>query len=194
MPPSIPIWKRSSPRAWPHRILWAGSAGLASALARALPRGPQPEPASPARSAAALFCLGSDHPVTVEQARNLASARAVLALSAEEASPERIAVALCRGVHIALRIPYGRIEGDRVRQLIGEARPPLFLSGGDTASLVCRALGVHEIRLYGEIAPGVPRGVLAGGPFDGVPVVTKAGGFGRPDTLIHIADYFTCPQ
>jgi uncharacterized protein YgbK (DUF1537 family) len=177
-----------------RRILWAGSAGLASALARALPRGPQPQARRLGGFAAALFCLGSDHAVAIEQARNLAAARAALALNAEDAAPERIADALSRGVHVALRIPYGRIGAERVRQLIGEARPPLFLSGGDTASLVCRALGVREIRLWDEIAPGIPRGVLAGGLFDGAPVVTKAGGFGAPDALIHIADSFTCPS
>ena len=42
-----------------------------------------------------------------------------------------------------------------------------MLSGGDTASLVCRALGVRRIQLEDEIAPGIPWGNLSGGAFDG---------------------------
>ena len=92
-----------------------------------------------------------------------------------------------------LRIPYGRIASEDVRRLIGDWRGPLVLSGGATARLVCDALGVSEIRLGREIAAGIPRGVIVGGMFDGLPVVTKSGGFGRPDALIRIVDEFTCP-
>jgi uncharacterized protein YgbK (DUF1537 family) len=70
----------------------------------------------------------------------------------------------------------------------------LVLSGGDTASLVCRAAGVQRIELCDEIVPGVPRGILRGGAFDGVGVVTKSGGFGDRDTLVQVADFFTCPR
>jgi uncharacterized protein YgbK (DUF1537 family) len=58
----------------PRRILWAGSAGLASALAHALPGEPRPIGAAQ-RVPAVLFCLGSDHAVTLEQERNLIAAR-----------------------------------------------------------------------------------------------------------------------
>jgi uncharacterized protein YgbK (DUF1537 family) len=70
--------------------------------------------------------------------------------------------------------------------------PPeaLFLCGGDTASLVCRSLGVRSIELRRELARGIPAGILHGGLYDGIPVVTKSGGFGSPDDLIHIEDYF----
>src|SRR5271157_3512516 len=46
------------------RILWAGSAGLAAALARTLPAMPQTRP-RPALKGPVLFCIGSDHRVTV---------------------------------------------------------------------------------------------------------------------------------
>lgn len=177
-----------------RRILWAGSAGLASALARALPAGPHMEAAPAEGHGAVLFCIGSDHPVTLEQQRNLAAARPTAELSAETAEPESISAALGRGRHVALRIPHGRVAADRVRRIVGEARAPLVLTGGDTASLVCRALGVREIHLHREIAPGIPQGLIAGGVFDGVPVVTKSGAFGRPDVLIQIGDTFACHQ
>jgi len=42
----------------------------------------------------------------------------------------------------------------------------------------------------GEVLPGIPWGMLRGGRFDGVLVVTKSGGFGAPDALIRIAEFF----
>jgi uncharacterized protein YgbK (DUF1537 family) len=177
-----------------RRILWAGSAGLASALARV---GQSSWPAlqeagQEARPTAVLFCLGSDHPVTLEQERNLIAARGALAFDALTAAPERIAATLAGGRHVALRIPYGRVGVERARQLLHGVSGAWMLTGGDTASLVCRALGATGIRLHHEVAPGIPRGAIGGGPLDGAPVVTKSGGFGAPDALIRIADYFTC--
>jgi uncharacterized protein YgbK (DUF1537 family) len=93
-----------------------------------------------------------------------------------------------------LRIPRGRISAEEVRELIsGVSIAALVLSGGDTASLVCRAAGVQHIELCDEIVPGVPRGILHGGEFSGISVVTKSGGFGDRAALIHVADYFACP-
>jgi uncharacterized protein YgbK (DUF1537 family) len=147
----------------PRKILWAGSAGLASALARLIGDGgpfdlPVPRPGP------ALFCIGSNHPVTVEQARRLV---------------------VRRPGHVILRLDRGRFDG-----LSGFRPSALVLSGGDTASLVCRSIGADSIDLRRELAPGVPAGILRGGELDGTPVVTKSGGFGAPDDLIHIADYF----
>jgi D-threonate/D-erythronate kinase len=57
----------------------------------------------------------------------------------------------------------------------------LVLTGGDTAVRVARALGATGIQLEGEVEAGVPVGTLVGPrPYR---VVTKAGGFGDPDTL-----------
>jgi uncharacterized protein YgbK (DUF1537 family) len=179
-----------------ERILWAGSAGLAAALARAVGTGP---PAGMAFSAApAIFCLGSDHAVTLEQQERLIRERAAALFYAEtvqnEPINEAISEALERGRHVVLRIPRGRISEAYVRQLLVDAPRPLVLCGGDTASLVCRALEVRAIELRREIAPGIPCGVIAGGPFEACPVVTKSGGFGGQDALIEVADFFTCPQ
>ena len=58
----------------------------------------------------------------------------------------------------------------------------LVLTGGATAVGVARRLGASGIRLEGEVEAGVPMGTLIGpSPY---PVVTKAGGFGGPDTLV----------
>jgi uncharacterized protein YgbK (DUF1537 family) len=176
-----------------RRILWAGSAGLASALARTLPWGRSPTCPQPASSV--LFCIGSDHPVTVQQQRHLIAQRPVLSLSAETATPQSIASTLRRGEHVVLVVPVRQTSLERVRELIGSAAATaLVLSGGDTASLVCRALGVRRIELEDEIVPGIPWGYLSGGAFDRSRVATKSGGFGAPHALIQVADFFTCPR
>jgi uncharacterized protein YgbK (DUF1537 family) len=161
-----------------RRILWAGSAGLASALARTLPWGgpPGPRPA-PRLASSVLFCIGSDHPVTVEQ--------------------QRLLLALGRAEHVMLNLSVRQTSVERVRELVGNAAGAagaLVLSGGDTASLVCRALGVRRIELADEIVAGIPWGYLSGGAFDGWRVATKSGGFGAPHALIQVADFFLCPK
>lgn len=58
----------------------------------------------------------------------------------------------------------------------------LVLTGGDTAVGVARRLGAVGIRLEGEVEPGIPVGTLIGSsPYR---VVTKAGAFGEPGTLV----------
>jgi D-threonate/D-erythronate kinase len=60
----------------------------------------------------------------------------------------------------------------------------LFLTGGDTADSVITFVGGEGIRILGEIVTGVVYGSLIGGPLERLPVVTKAGAFGRDDTLV----------
>ena len=67
----------------------------------------------------------------------------------------------------------------------------VILVGGDTALKVyeqCRAQG---IRILGEVEPGIPWGRWIGGRLEGLPVVTKAGGFGNADTLCNLARFLT---
>jgi uncharacterized protein YgbK (DUF1537 family) len=81
--------------------------------------------------------------------------------------------------------------GDTARARIERARPgALLLTGGETAVAVLRALGASGLHLAGEIEPGVALGTLAGGRFDGLPLVTKAGGFGDPDLLVRVFEAF----
>ena len=62
----------------------------------------------------------------------------------------------------------------------------LVLTGGETALGVARRLGAVGIRLEGEVEPGIPEGDLIGpSPYR---VVTKAGGFGEPDTLVRVVE------
>jgi uncharacterized protein YgbK (DUF1537 family) len=60
----------------------------------------------------------------------------------------------------------------------------LVLTGGETAVGVSRRLGAVGIRLEREMETGIPTGSLIGpNPYR---VVTKAGGFGEPDTLVKV--------
>jgi uncharacterized protein YgbK (DUF1537 family) len=63
----------------------------------------------------------------------------------------------------------------------------VVLTGGATARAVCDRLGVRALRVHGELAPGIPIASLEGGVWDSLTVVTKAGGFGGPDTLLEVA-------
>jgi D-threonate/D-erythronate kinase len=189
---------------WKGRILWAGSAGLAAALARSISVGREriAPPANRGEALASrvhpvLFCIGSTHPSTLAQQRLLLAERPVCALSAEAAAPGEIVDALRDGRNVMLEIPRGRISEQRVAELLQGARDvagALALSGGDTASHVCRALRAQAIELHDEVEAGTPRGTLCGGVFDGVAVATKSGAFGDSGALIAITDFFTCPK
>jgi len=57
-------------------------------------------------------------------------------------------------------------------------------TGGDGARSVLLALQANGIALVDEVMGGVPLGTLTGGTAAGLPVVTKAGGFGTEDVLV----------
>jgi len=74
--------------------------------------------------------------------------------------------------------------GQATRLVACEAKPGgLLFCGGDIAVAACSTLGANGIQLQGEVEPGVPWGRLVGGDFACLPAVTKAGGFGKPDTF-----------
>lgn len=78
-------------------------------------------------------------------------------------------------------ITFRLVSGGRVRSLI--------LTGGDTAIHICRALKVQGIDLVTELLPGIPLGKLLGGDAEGLPVVTKAGGFGPREAFVRVVEY-----
>jgi uncharacterized protein YgbK (DUF1537 family) len=78
-----------------------------------------------------------------------------------------------------------------IASVLKQTRPmSLFLTGGDTANAVFKAIGAKEIRLFGEIVPGMVQGMIMGGLIDGLPVVTKAGAFGNLDALVVLHEYW----
>jgi uncharacterized protein YgbK (DUF1537 family) len=151
------------------RPLLAGSGGLAIEVARRLGNGVA-KPRIPGRPGPAVLYIGSTHAVTLAQVawlkvhRDLHSYRLVRAQTLE-------------GV---LAAPIARYQG---REAAG-----VIMTGGDTAAMVCEILGVRGIRLIREALPGIPYGTLLGGRLDGVPVITKSGGFGGEDALALLVD------
>jgi len=176
-----------------RRILWVGSGGLAAALARTLPPAKIAGPLPLQIKGPVLFCIGSDHSRTVAQRCELARRRDVHRVSWEHAKRESIIDAMHHQRDVCLQISVCETDPQKLCALIsGVPAAALFLAGGDTAALVCEALAGRHIDLHGEISPGIPFGVLKGGVFDGVSVVTKSGAFGPDDALIQVADHFSC--
>ncbi|GAA5162690.1 MULTISPECIES: four-carbon acid sugar kinase family protein [Amycolatopsis] len=78
----------------------------------------------------------------------------------------------------ALASVAGRYVTERRHALAG-----LVLTGGETARAVLLAAGVRGFAVLGELAPGVVRSAVPA--LGGLPLITKAGAFGAPDTLEH---------
>jgi uncharacterized protein YgbK (DUF1537 family) len=187
----------------PSSVLWAGSAGLAGALGTVYP-GPHADDKPPSRPPArgVLVVVGSLSGVVREQLRRLEDERghATIPLTAGEPGAVGNAVrearaALAEDGCVALCSDEERGSSEGVIEALAEAVgllsdeglfDALVLTGGDTAAGVARRLGAGGIRLEGEIESGVPVGALIGPrPYR---VVTKAGGFGEPCTLVNVTN------
>jgi uncharacterized protein YgbK (DUF1537 family) len=192
----------------PGRPLWVGSAGLAEALAASLAAataaaaGHDPVTSSPPQIAArggdrVVMFIGSTHAMTRAQQVHLLAARDVATVVGGHARGAAAAAgvhhALNRGRHVLITMDWSRIEPEALRHLIDAAHHPALggfvMSGGDTAADVCAAMGAIAVRVGGEVANGVPWGVLCGGLADGVPIVFKSGGFGARETLLTAVDF-----
>jgi D-threonate/D-erythronate kinase len=181
----------------PARVLWAGSAGLALALGSVYPgphagdAGMRSKPARPV-----LVVIGSLSGVAREQLRRLVREYGEIAVPVRAGSLERAVAAVrealsgraCAVVHSPeeMSASRGPVLGPLAEVAARLSEEGLFeglvLTGGATAVRVARRLGAAGIRLQGEVETGVPVGTLIGPkPY---PVVTKAGGFGGPDTLV----------
>lgn len=64
-----------------------------------------------------------------------------------------------------------------------EGASALMLMGGEGAKAVLSRLGAHSLLVRDAIREGIPIGSVEGGIADGVTFVTKAGGFGVPQTV-----------
>lgn len=197
----------------PSEVLWSGSAGLVVALGEAYP-GPgagTPAVESPGTGTRVLTVVGSTNPAGRGQLRRLeeSSAAALVPLRSDrlvngdgravEEALRSCRSALSKGVSAALHSTDDEISSGgagRIVEALAEVVmtlseeglfDALVLTGGDTAVHVARSLGARGIMLEDEIEPGVPVGTLIGGrPYR---VITKAGGFGTPETLLRAQDF-----
>jgi len=173
-------------------ILWVGSGGLASAVARTLASKNGGRLSEPPRRGPLAFCIGSDHAVTAAQQDYFYARHSVLTVPPIGIDPRELATALDQGRHVWIQIPRNPDYSKELGRLLRPISPAaMLLSGGYTASLVCRAAGALTIDIRDEILPGIPYGVIRGGDCDGRIVVTKSGAFGSADALSRIADFFS---
>ncbi|MBI3989499.1 MAG: four-carbon acid sugar kinase family protein [candidate division NC10 bacterium] len=189
----------------------AGSAGLAMELAEVWGLGRVTEDHPRLQSERVLVIAGSPNPVTASQVGFLSRVPGVKILGlrlsrlfhdeADETTrvAKEAALSISRGYDLVVR-PEGLASQEavdvatiiaralgRVTKAVVEADPTvgLTLTGGETARAACFALGASGIELVTEVLPGIPAGWLRGGPFEGLLLVTKAGGFGGEDALAY---------
>jgi D-threonate/D-erythronate kinase len=180
-------------------VVWAGSAGLAAALARARP-GARPQRRWSPDGAAYLAVVGSASELAAQQARALAAAgaelvelpRAVLVAGGadelDRLAREVLAWSRRGSVTIAIAGAAERASAGAVRRSLAAVVAPaaaeaavLALTGGATARAVLERLGVRTLDLLAEPEPGIA--VAAAGDRH---IVTKAGAFGDPGTLARV--------
>ncbi len=183
------------------RALAAGCGGNAGVLAREIS----------GRNGPALVIAGSAHPATVRQVTvaaesgvrvvfpawddlRIADKREELVSAIQQAlNQDQPLILGIAALHSSSPGEELRLAGDLAQvaaaALRGTSTGGLVLTGGDIAAAVFRALGCRAIELGGELAPGIPWGLLEGGLAAGARVVTKAGGFGAENALICAIDF-----
>jgi uncharacterized protein YgbK (DUF1537 family) len=186
-----------------------GTAGLANALARGLPPAARaPVALAPSRHGA-LIVVGSLASVTRAAARTLAATAGVRhvwftadILLAEDARTRTgmaldIRAALDRGIDVLVEMPLEEVPdlsiGPALVRSLATCLAPalsrmsgLIATGGETAAALLRQCYVGQIRLIDEIEAGVSLGLMARD--GGVPVITKPGAFGDPESLVRALD------
>lgn len=77
------------------------------------------------------------------------------------------------------------IMSEAFRRIInGHKFSGLILVGGDTAIAMINAMNAYGIRMKKEVFSGVPLGEVIGRRYNGMRIITKAGGFGEKNTLV----------
>jgi D-threonate/D-erythronate kinase len=180
--------------AWRRHADWllVGSSGLARQAAEPA-RPPEHAVHLPSVTRPVLVIAGSPSPITRAQIDHLRPTASVTMVAARMAAPSlpplpQDLLVVC--TPSATERDAGESAAaiaDTVAEWSKDLLPAaVVLAGGATARGVCEGRGVRGVRLSGEFRPGVPIGRLVGGVWDGVRVVTKAGGFGASSTLLDV--------
>jgi 4-phospho-D-threonate 3-dehydrogenase / 4-phospho-D-erythronate 3-dehydrogenase len=195
--------------------VWCGSAGLARHIPRAArfaPSVPHSDSATVSVSGPTLFVVGSPANASFEQASALAASADIititippaLVLSAEPAAAvqefaQRISSILQQGTDVLVRFDCAetcaaedtRCLTSSLARLVAPCADhagALVATGGETARAILDAWGIRQLRLLGEVESGLPWSVTEGWRRDLI-VLTKAGSFGTPGTLLHCRDF-----
>lgn len=167
--------------AWPvpdHETLFVGSRGLCEALGRppSLPR--------PTVVGRILVLVGS--PIAASRGQ-LATLAEVLPVYDLNRVPRRLPAADAALSSLCLA---GRSEEaiaaawrTTMRGLADQTCGAVLITGGKTAETVLDAIGAQHLTALGLWPHGTGVGRIVGGPWDGVPLLAKSGGFG-PETAL----------
>ena len=83
------------------------------------------------------------------------------------------------------------LMADTARAIMGRAKiGGLCVTGGNCAVRIVQRAKAENIVLEREIQEGITLLHLAGGPFDGLPVISKSGSLGGERALMHCMEYF----
>jgi uncharacterized protein YgbK (DUF1537 family) len=197
-----------------QKIIWVGSAGLAFHLPRAIglrPVSTSVKPELPPLSGPLLFVIGSMARRSYEQMQVLTSSSATLHITvppdillqgagaAQWQDYERelaAAIAMDRDVVLSPGAGFQVAMADRQRlsaslagmtSSVSSRIGGLVAAGGETARVLLQGWGISGLRLIEELERGVP--VSMAEDWRRLPVITKAGDFGSPDTLLRCAQF-----
>jgi uncharacterized protein YgbK (DUF1537 family) len=197
----------------PHTV-WAGSAGLAYHLPHAARFAsiPLSIPDEPLAKGPTIFVAGSNSSASRQQALLLGAApdvvtirvsqktliagtRAAAWLKHQQNMDRAIGVGADMVVMIGEEHPAETATGELLSAALARLVQPfaahagaLVATGGETARSVLEAWGIACLRLAGELETGVPVSVTEGWNRR-LPVLTKAGEFGTPETLLHCREF-----
>lgn len=125
-----------------------------------------------------------------------ASVRAVVA--AARCSGPGDVVVLTTALHDADRVDLAPNDAEVLAAALGRvtrevldrtAVGGLFLTGGDVTASVLHHVGAHGVEVEDEVVPLAVAGALVGGPWAGLPVVTKGGLVGDSGTTLTCLDH-----
>jgi len=178
------------------RVIAVGSAGLARALADRWRTGAAARVRPPHPTARrVLVAVNSLHPAAQEQVvQLLRTVPEACLVDPEDARLMNDRMTLEPGIRVVCPSVTPRPNHSAgttttlVRQVVAELASfrfdALVLVGGDGALAVLDELKAEGITITGSLSVGVPRGIVLGGLADGLPVVTRSGGFGDAGALV----------
>lgn len=177
-------------------ILWVGSPGLAQALATqivALPMRPFcPRPGA----RRVLIVVGSANAVSRQQCKVLAENGVPVGQHAAELDANAEIVCL-RAPQAGGGDPAAILAAlaDEAQAAMGAQRfDAILATGGDTMGALLQRISISSLALSGEFEPGFPFGCgTMAGAATPLFLAMKAGGFGRPETLLHAAQRLLPP-
>jgi uncharacterized protein YgbK (DUF1537 family) len=197
----------------PLRVLVAGSAGLARALAAhsqtSHGEGTSTSPGANAQTGPVVGVVGSFSAAAVAQVDGLADGAAEVihcdpgqwlhrpSVDSRSRAIDRAEMQMAAGRNVVFAIrgaPTVQASHVLIRSIAATVAPllqraaTLVLTGGDTARAVLECLGVQRLDVFGEFEPGISVSRCSSLPQ--TRIVIKAGAFGDPSTLRRVFAHF----